>query len=206
MFPVFLCILWQFHTTKGSVGWVLAAVAGGSSENVELCGGSEPREPEREALSPRGQGRGGRKGSLMSSQCVRMSGDGLPRFRISVCRGPRWETHTLGTAGVWVWGRGGEKEREGDARRGQRVREGGRGAGLWGGSPLCLPPQASRSISFSRLGLAQLFRSPCPGQSPARSRPSGCVDASLSRLCTRACGGGWGHGRRGEQGSEVRPS
>lgn len=50
---------------------MLAAVAGGSSENVELCGGSEPREPEREALSPRGQGRGGRKGSLMSSQCVR---------------------------------------------------------------------------------------------------------------------------------------
>ena len=79
MFPLFLCILWQFRATKGSVGWVLAAVAGGSSENVELCRGSEPREPGREALSPRGQGRGGRKGSLMSSQCVRMSGDGLPR-------------------------------------------------------------------------------------------------------------------------------
>lgn len=85
---------------------------------------------------------------------------------MSACRDPRWETCTLGTAGVWVWGRGEDKEREGDARPGQRVWEGGRGAGLWGGSPPCLPPRASQSISFSRQGLASAVQVPEPGTGP----------------------------------------
>ena len=61
MFPLFLCILWQFRATKGSMDWVFADVSSGSSANVELWRGSEPREPEREALGLCGQGRRGRK-------------------------------------------------------------------------------------------------------------------------------------------------
>ena len=66
--------------------WVFADISSGPSANVELWRG---REPEREALGLRGQGRGGRKGSLTSSQCVWTSGDGLPRCQDECVQRPK---------------------------------------------------------------------------------------------------------------------
>ena len=53
-------------------------------------------------------------------------------------------------------------------------------------------------------GWPQPFKSPSLGQ--ARSSPQSVLMPFSGRLCTRACGGGWGHGRMGEHSSEVRPS
>lgn len=90
-----------------------------------------------------------------------------------------------------VWGRGEEKEREGDVRWGQ-VPEGG-GAGLWGGSP-----RASMGIpkhSFQAGAGLSRSRSPCLGQ--RRVEPSVCVDAFLGvdsvlvRVVGAGATGGW---------------
>ena len=84
--------------------WVFADVSSGSSANVELWRGSEPREPEREALGLCGQGRRGRKGSLMSSQCVWTSGDGLLKCQDQCVQRPKMGNPYFGNS--WSVGLG----------------------------------------------------------------------------------------------------
>lgn len=84
--------------------WVLADASSGSSVNFELWRGSEPREPEWEALGLHGQGRGGRKGSLMSSRCIRTSGVGLPRCQDQCTQRPEMGNPHFGNS--WSEGLG----------------------------------------------------------------------------------------------------